>query len=117
MQSWETIGISAKSCSHLQECCITAQDHVVGSEEIRGVGTAATGATPSLLQSSPLGSVALGLSGLRAGAGSSDGYSGGGVAGTGEPPVPNPKPRAGWTGQKDQFTGNALWLSMAQALG
>lgn len=81
------------------------------------MGTAATGVTPSLLQSNPLGSVAVGLPGLRAGAGSSGGYSGGGVAGTGESPVPTLQPRAGWSGQKNHLTGKALWLSVAQALG
>lgn len=87
-QGCETIGIRAKSCSHLQECWLTAQDHVVGSEATRGTGAATPGETPGLAQSNPLGSVALGLPGLRAGAGSRDGYSGGGVAGAGEPPVP-----------------------------
>lgn len=69
VQGWETTGISAKSCSHLHRCWVTAQDRAVGSEATRDVGTATTGATPSLGQSNPLGSVVLGLPGLRAGAG------------------------------------------------
>lgn len=45
VRTYETIGTQAKSCSHLPKCWITAQDHVVGLEATRDMGTAATGAT------------------------------------------------------------------------
>lgn len=51
VQSYETIGIKAKSCSQLQKCWITAQDHVVGSEATRDMGTAAIGATCKTVRS------------------------------------------------------------------
>lgn len=47
-QGCETAGMQAKSCSHLQQCWLPAQDRVVGSEATRGMGAATTAVTPGL---------------------------------------------------------------------